>query len=84
MIDNGKPVKHEGYVTDIITDLTLDWLKNRDKNKPFLMMCQHKAPHREWDPALRHLAMTGIGNTRSPRPCSMTMRTAAWQSVTRT
>ena len=55
MIDNGKPVTHEGYVTDIIGDLTLDWLKNRDKTKPFMMMCQHKAPHREWEPALRHL-----------------------------
>jgi arylsulfatase A-like enzyme len=48
-------VRHEGYVTDIITDLSLDWLKQRDKSKPFLLMCQHKAPHREWTPALRHL-----------------------------
>ena len=55
MIDNGKPVKHQGYVTDVITDLTLEWLKNRDKTKPFMLMCQHKAPHREWEPALRHL-----------------------------
>ncbi len=55
MIDNGKRVQHQGYVTDIITDLSLDWLKNRDKSKPFLLMCQHKAPHREWEPALRHL-----------------------------
>ncbi len=55
MIDNGKQVKHEGYTTDIITDLTLDWLKHRDKSKPFMLMCQHKAPHREWEPALRHL-----------------------------
>lgn len=55
MIDNGKPVKHEGYVTDIITDLSLEWLKKRDKTKPFVMMCQHKAPHREWAPPLRHL-----------------------------
>ncbi len=55
MINGGKQVKHEGYTTDIITDLTLDWLKNRDKSKPFLLMCQHKAPHREWEPALRHL-----------------------------
>ncbi len=55
MIDNGEQVKHEGYTTDIITDLTLDWLKSRDKSKPFLLMCQHKAPHREWEPALRHL-----------------------------
>jgi arylsulfatase A-like enzyme len=55
MIDNGKEVKHDGYVTDIITDLTLDWLKQRDKSKPFVMMCQHKAPHREWSPPLRYL-----------------------------
>jgi len=56
MIDNGKQVKHQGYTTDIITDLALDWLKNkRDKDKPFVMMCQHKAPHREWEPPLRHL-----------------------------
>ncbi len=55
MIRNGEQVKHEGYVTDIITDLSLDWLKNRDQSKPFMLMCQHKAPHREWSPALRHL-----------------------------
>ncbi len=55
MIHNGKPVKHEGYTTDIITELSLDWLKARDKSRPFLLMCQHKAPHREWEPALRHL-----------------------------
>jgi arylsulfatase A-like enzyme len=55
MIRNGEKVKHDGYVTDIITDLTLNWLKNRDKSKPFLMMCHHKAPHREWEPALKYL-----------------------------
>ena len=54
----GERVKHTGYVTDIITDEALDWLKNkRDPNKPFLMMCQHKAPHREWEPALKNLSM---------------------------
>jgi arylsulfatase A-like enzyme len=55
MIDNGKQVKHTGYTTDIITDLSIEWLKNRDKTKPFMLMSQHKAPHREWAPALRHL-----------------------------
>lgn len=44
-----------GYVTDIITDLTLNWLdKGREKEKPFLLMYLHKAPHREWIPAERH------------------------------
>lgn len=55
MIHNGKKVKHEGYTTDLITDFSLEWLKKRDPSKPFLLMCQHKAPHREWSPALRHL-----------------------------
>jgi arylsulfatase A-like enzyme len=45
----------QGYVTDIIGDLTLDWLKNRrQEDKPFLLMFLHKAPHREWLPAPRH------------------------------
>jgi arylsulfatase A-like enzyme len=44
-----------GYTTDIITDLTLDWLENRrEENKPFLLMYLHKAPHRPWLPAERH------------------------------
>ena len=66
MIRNGERVKHEGYTTDLITDFSLDWLKSRDKTKPFLLMCQHKAPHREWSPALRHL---GHDNDRKyPEP----------------
>lgn len=44
-----------GYVTDIITDMTLDWLKKeRDSEKPFFLAYLHKAPHREWLPAERH------------------------------
>ncbi len=52
---NGSRKRFEGYVTDIVTDKTLDWLKNRkDKKKPFVLMTQHKAPHRSWVPAPRH------------------------------
>ena len=41
-----------GYVTDVITDLTLDWFRyKRDKNKPFLTFYLHKAPHRAWWPS---------------------------------
>ena len=51
-------IKHTGYTTDIITDLTLDWLKNkRDKSKPFMVMYQHKAPHRDWQPGPKHLTL---------------------------
>ena len=55
MIRGGERIKTTGYVTDLITDVSLDWLKRRDPAKPFLLMCQHKAPHREWVPAIRHL-----------------------------
>jgi arylsulfatase A-like enzyme len=55
MIKDGQRVQHQGYVTDLISDFSIDWLKNRDKTRPFLLMAQHKAPHREWAPPLRHL-----------------------------
>jgi arylsulfatase A-like enzyme len=46
----------DGYVTDIITDLSLEWLETgRDPSRPFLLMCQHKAPHRNWMPGPNHL-----------------------------
>ena len=51
-ITNSGDTTITGYVTDIITDLTLDWLKTkRDTEKPFLVMYLHKAPHRPWWPS---------------------------------
>jgi len=51
MIRNGERVRRTGYTTEIITDLVLEWLENdRDESKPFMLMYQHKAPHRPWDP----------------------------------
>lgn len=51
---NGKKEQLHGYVTDITTDLALDWLKQRDPAKPFCLLYHQKAPHREWLPAPRH------------------------------
>ncbi len=52
---DGSRKQFEGYVTDIITDKSIEWLENqRDKSKPFILMSQHKAPHRNWMPAPRH------------------------------
>lgn len=46
----------EGYATDIITEDAINYLdKIKDNKQPFLLMVQHKAPHRNWMPALRHL-----------------------------
>lgn len=50
-------IKVDGYVTDIITDMTLNWLDvERKKEDPFLLFYLHKAPHRNWMMAERHLA----------------------------
>ncbi len=54
-IRDGDTTVVEGYATDLITDKSLEWLKQRDSTKPFYMMVHHKAPHRNWMPAPRHL-----------------------------
>lgn len=55
-IEGKDTMRIEGYATDIVTEMGLEWLKNNsDDKKPFLLMVQHKAPHRNWMPALRHL-----------------------------
>jgi len=56
----GEPSKRriEGHCTDIVTDLALQWLDaGRDATKPFVLMLQHKAPHREWQPGPEELGL---------------------------
>jgi len=55
LIEMGEKKQHDGYVTDIITKMGIDWLGKRDPEKPFLLMLQHKAPHRTWMPRLDHI-----------------------------
>ena len=63
-------VKSKGYVTDVITDKTLTWMKNqRDKKKPFMLMMHHKAPHRNWHPAKRD--MEKYADVEIPEPPSL-------------
>ena len=57
MIDSGGRKVIKGYVTDLITDMSLDWLRNRDKGRPFCLLCHHKAPHRQWEPDDKHARM---------------------------
>ena len=48
----------DGHCTDVVTDLAVHWLQEkRQSDKPFMLMVQHKAPHRNWMPALRHLRL---------------------------
>ena len=53
----GRKLSIAGHCTDITTDLGIEWLKTRPKDKPFFLMLHHKAPHRAWEPAERHIAM---------------------------
>ena len=55
--DGGTKETVQGYVTDIITDMSMDWLKGRDRDRPFFLMCHHKAPHRPWYSDEKHAQM---------------------------
>lgn len=69
MIEMGERKKYTGYVTDIITDRALDWLRNRNTEKPFCLMCHHKAPHRSWEPGPKHLTM--YDDVTIPEPATL-------------
>ncbi len=57
-IVNGEKKRYEGYVTELTTDFALQWLEEgRDKNKPFLLFYNQKAPHRNWQPAPKYLTL---------------------------
>lgn len=60
----------QGYCTDIVTDIALDWLKSgRDQDKPFMLMCQHKAPHRTWMPPPRYYTL--YDDVEIPEPATL-------------
>ena len=60
----------DGYCTDIVTDLAVQWLEEkRDDDKPFMLMVQHKAPHRNWMPAMRHLHL--YDDIEIPEPATL-------------
>jgi arylsulfatase A-like enzyme len=54
------------YVTDVITDRAIDFVKNRPRDKPFFVMVHHKAPHRPWEPDETHRAQ--FANRWIPEP----------------
>lgn len=61
---------HTGYTTDILTDLALDWMQSkRDSSKPFLLMLQHKAPHRNWQPSPKFFSL--YEDVAIPEPASL-------------
>lgn len=63
---NGEYVTEEGYATDLITKHAIEFLDNRDQNKPFLLYVHHKAPHRPWMPDFKYLTL--YDNVDFPMP----------------
>jgi len=81
----------EGYVTDLTTELAIEWLNGTDKGiatssrnpgQPFMLMLQHKAPHRPWDPAPRHLR--SYEDRKFPEPATLFDDFATRTSAART
>jgi len=64
---NGE-IKEDGYVTDVITNKAIDYLNNkRDGSKPFMLMYNHKAPHRQWWPSMEDLTAFKDGKIPVPQ-----------------
>ena len=55
--DNGTKSVEQGYCTNIITDKAIDWMNNRDKQKPFILFVHQKACHRDWLPEMKYLRL---------------------------
>lgn len=64
--ENGTVVNEDGYVTDVITDKAIEFIDEVHDEKPFMLMLHHKAPHRNWMPAPRHLGI--FNDTVFPEP----------------
>lgn len=54
MTEMGEPIEERGYVTDVLTDKALGWLSQRETDRPFFLVCAHKAPHDPFQPNRRH------------------------------
>ena len=54
----------EGYATDLITDLAIDWVESLDASggdAPWCVLVWHKAPHRPWEPDAAHAGRYAVG-----------------------
>ncbi len=81
---NGDTIIERGYSADVITDDAINWLNSRDKNKPFALFFHHKAPHRNFVPALKYLEE--FHKKTFPEPATLNPDTAgkgsAWRIQT--
>ena len=68
MNENGTEVKRTGYITDLLTDYAVNWLKTGRSSNPFLLILSHKAPHEPFHPAPRHVG--AFADAALPEPTS--------------
>ena len=66
MVEMGEETVVPGYATDVITDKCLDWLDGRDRERPFFLMCHHKAPHRSFEPHPKNRGMFANEDVKMP------------------
>jgi arylsulfatase A-like enzyme len=78
---NGDTVTTRGYATDAITDEAINWLDNREKDKPFTLFLHHKAPHRYFLPDAKHLEQ--FHKKHFPEPSTLFTDTAGHGSAWR-
>lgn len=80
----GDTSTYRGYATDVITDEALKWLDSRDKQKPFMLLLHHKAPHRYFFPPLKYIEL--YHNKEFPEPATLNIgssdRGSAWKKQT--
>ena len=72
---------YHGYASDVITDEAINWLNDRDKNKPFVLLLHHKAPHRTFLPPLKYIQQ--FHNKKIPEPLTLYADTAGHGSAWR-
>jgi arylsulfatase A-like enzyme len=81
---NGDTIVEKGYATDVITDDAIQWLETVDSRKPFALFLHHKAPHRNFVPALKYLEQ--FHNKTFPEPSTLyndtTGHGSAWHQQT--
>ena len=81
---NGDTSTYHGYATDVITDEALSWLDKRNKQKPFLLLLHHKAPHRYFFAPLKYIQQ--FHNKIFPEPETLYIdtvgRSTAWKKQT--
>ena len=66
---DGRTVVRQGYVTDVLTDMTVEWLAARDRTRPFCALLHHKAPHEAWEFDERHAGL--YADTDVPEPATL-------------